>query len=85
MLAQHPLGDDRSPTATLRDARADLREIDDGLAECDRRLADPSVYNDGARMEAVLAEQALLLDRYERPVARRSRAGSDRCWPRRAG
>ena len=27
-----PLGDDRSPTAALRDARADLREIDDGLA-----------------------------------------------------
>ena len=66
MLAQHPLGDDRSPSATLRDARADLREIDEGLAECDRRLADPSVYNDGARMEAVLAEQAQLLDRYER-------------------
>ena len=66
MLAQHPLGDDRSPAATLRDARADLREIDDGLADCDRRLADPSVYNDGARMEDVLAEQARLLDRYER-------------------
>ena len=30
MLAQHPLGDERSPAATLRDARADLREIDDG-------------------------------------------------------
>jgi len=66
MLAQHPLGDERSPATTLRDARADLREIDEGLAECDRRLADPSVYNDGARMEAVLAEQARLLDRYER-------------------
>jgi ATP-binding cassette, subfamily F, member 3 len=66
MLAQHPLGDDRSPATTLRDARADLREIDDGLAECDRRLADPSVYNDDARMEGVLAEQAHLLDRYER-------------------
>jgi len=66
MLAQHPLGDDRSPAATLRDARADLRDIDDGLSDCERRLADPSVYNDGARMEAVLAEQAQLLDRYER-------------------
>ena len=60
MLAQHPLGDERSPATTLRDARDDLREIDQGLAECDRRLADPSVYNDGARMEAVLAEQARL-------------------------
>ena len=66
MLAQHPLGDERSPASTLRDARSDLREIDEGLAGCDRRLADPSVYNDGARMEAVLAEQAQLLDRYER-------------------
>jgi ATP-binding cassette, subfamily F, member 3 len=66
MLAQHPLGDERTPAATLQDARADLREIDVGLAECDRRLADPSVYSDGARMEAVLAEQARLLDRYER-------------------
>ena len=66
MLAQHPLGDDRSPAATLRDARADLREIDEGLAACDRRLADPSVYNDGALMEAVLAEQARLLDQFER-------------------
>jgi ATP-binding cassette subfamily F protein 3 len=66
MLAQHPLGDERSPATTLRDARADLREIDQGLAACDRSLADPSVYNDGARMEAVLSEQAQLLDRYER-------------------
>ncbi|HKO32812.1 MAG TPA: ABC-F family ATP-binding cassette domain-containing protein [Candidatus Limnocylindria bacterium] len=66
MLAQHPLGDERTPATTLQDARADLREIDDGLADCDRRLADPSVYNDGTRMEAVLAEQARLLDRYDR-------------------
>ena len=66
MLAQHPLGDERSPAGTLRDARRDLREIDEGLAGCDRRLADPSVYNDSARMEAVLGEQAQLLDRYER-------------------
>jgi ATP-binding cassette subfamily F protein 3 len=66
MLAQHPLGDERSPAATLRDARADLREIDAGLAECNRRLADPSVYNDAVSMEAVLADQARLLDRYDR-------------------
>jgi ATP-binding cassette subfamily F protein 3 len=66
MLAQHPLGDERSPAATLRDARADLLEIDAGLAECNRRLADPSVYNDATTMEAVLAEHARLLDRYDR-------------------
>jgi ATP-binding cassette, subfamily F, member 3 len=66
MLAQHPLGDERTPAETLRDARSDLREIDLGLAECDARLADPSVYNDAATMEQVLARQASLLDRYER-------------------
>ena len=50
----------------MQDARADLREIDAGLAACDQRLADPAVYNDAAQMEPVLAEQASLLDRYER-------------------
>jgi ATP-binding cassette subfamily F protein 3 len=66
MLRQHPLGDDRTPADTLRDARVDLREIDLGLAECNVELADPSVYNDAARMDAVLHRQASLLDRYER-------------------
>ncbi|HET6744341.1 MAG TPA: ABC-F family ATP-binding cassette domain-containing protein [Candidatus Limnocylindria bacterium] len=66
MLAQHPLGDERTPADTLRDARDDLREIDAGLAECNAQLADPSVYNDATRMEAVLHRQATLLDRYER-------------------
>jgi ATP-binding cassette subfamily F protein 3 len=66
MLAQHPLGDDRTPADTLRDARVDLREIDLGLAECNVELADPSVYNDAARMDTVLQRQAGLLDRYER-------------------
>ncbi len=66
MLAQHPLGDERTPADTLRDARDDLREIDAGLAECNAQLSDPSVYNDATRMEAVLHRQATLLDRYER-------------------
>ena len=66
MLAQHPLGDDRSPTDTLRDARTDLHEIDQGLAACSAELADPSVYLDADRMEAVLQRQADLLERYER-------------------
>lgn len=66
MLAQHPLGDERTAGQTLHDARADLHEIDLGLAACNERLADPSVYNDAAQMERVLAEQASLLDRYER-------------------
>jgi ATP-binding cassette subfamily F protein 3 len=66
MLAQHPLGDERTPGDTLRDAREDLREIDLGLAECNAQLADPSVYNDAPRMEAVLHRQATLLDQYER-------------------
>jgi ATP-binding cassette subfamily F protein 3 len=65
MLAQHPLGDDRTSAETLRDARSDLREIDIGLAECNAQLADPSVYNDPERMEAVLHRQATLLDRFE--------------------
>jgi ATP-binding cassette subfamily F protein 3 len=66
MLAQHPLGDERTAGQTLQEARTDLREIDAGLAACNERLADPSVYNDAAQMERVLAEQASLLDRYER-------------------
>jgi ATP-binding cassette subfamily F protein 3 len=66
MLPQHPLGDDRSAPDTLRDAREDLREIDAGLAECNAELADPSVYNDATRMDAVLHRQASLLDGYER-------------------
>ena len=66
MVAQHPLGDERTAGQTLHDARADLREIDAGLAACNERLSDPSVYNDGMQMERVLAEQATLLDRYER-------------------
>jgi ATP-binding cassette, subfamily F, member 3 len=65
MLQQHPLGDDRTPADTLRDARTDLREIDLGLGECNVELADPSVYNDAARMDVVLQRQASLLDRYE--------------------
>jgi ATP-binding cassette subfamily F protein 3 len=65
MVAQHPLGDQRAGAQTLRDARADLAEIDAGLAACNERLADPSVYNDAMQMERVLAEQARLLDRYE--------------------
>jgi ATP-binding cassette subfamily F protein 3 len=64
MLAQHPLGDERTAGQTLHDARADLREIDAGLAACNERLADPSVYNDATQMERVLAEQQRLLDRY---------------------
>jgi ATP-binding cassette subfamily F protein 3 len=66
MVAQHPMGDDRPAADTLRDARTDLREIDLGLAACNERLADPSVYNDATQMDGVLAEQASLLDRYER-------------------
>ncbi|MEP6468750.1 MAG: ribosomal protection-like ABC-F family protein [Chloroflexota bacterium] len=66
MLPQHPLGDDRTPADTLRDARVDLREIDLGLAECNVQLADPSVYNDASRMDTVFQAQASLLDRYER-------------------
>jgi ATP-binding cassette subfamily F protein 3 len=65
MLAQHPLGDERTAAGTLHDARVDLREIDAGLAACNERLADPAVYTDVTRMEEVLAEQARLLDRYE--------------------
>ena len=74
MLAQHRSATS-APGPTLRDARADLREIDDGLAGCDRRLADPSVYNDGARMEAVLAEQARCWITTSGPVDRRSGPG----------
>ncbi|HJR49533.1 MAG TPA: ABC-F family ATP-binding cassette domain-containing protein, partial [Gemmatimonadales bacterium] len=66
MLPQHPLGDDRTPLETARDARADLREIDAGLAAVTAELSDPSVYGDEGRIAGALAEQASLLDRYER-------------------
>jgi ATP-binding cassette subfamily F protein 3 len=65
MLAQHPLGDGRSPLETLRDARDDLREIDHGLARCAVELGDPAVFGDPERMEAVLHRQAELLERYQ--------------------
>ena len=66
MVAQHPMGDERTAADTLRDARTDLREIDLGLAAGNERLADPSVYNDATQMDRVLPDQASLLDRYER-------------------
>ncbi len=66
LLPQHPLGDDRSATVTLHQARADLRTIDADLAAVNASLANPSVYNDTDVMERTLATQAELLDRYER-------------------
>jgi ATP-binding cassette subfamily F protein 3 len=66
LLEQHPLGDARPPAATIRDARRDLAEIDAGLEACAADLADPSVYEDAKRMEAVLHRQAELLERFER-------------------
>ncbi len=66
LLPQHPLGDDRSARQTLDQARADLRTIDAELADVNRGLADPSVFRDAILMERTLAEQAGLLDRYQR-------------------
>ncbi|HET9877997.1 MAG TPA: ATP-binding cassette domain-containing protein, partial [Candidatus Limnocylindria bacterium] len=66
LLPQHPLGDERTPLDTARDARSDLRAIDAGLAAVTAELSDPSVYGDAERMEGALAQQASLLDRYER-------------------
>ncbi len=66
LLPQHPMGDARSPLEAVRDARADLAEIDAGLAAVTGELSDPSVYGNEMRMAAALARQGRLLDDYER-------------------
>ena len=66
LLPQHPLGDDRSPVETAREARTDLADVDAGLAACERELAEPSVHAQPDRMQAVLERQAELIERYER-------------------
>jgi ATP-binding cassette subfamily F protein 3 len=66
LLPQHPMGDARTPLEAVRDARADLAEIDAGLAAVTAELSDPSVYGNDARMATALARQARLLDDYER-------------------
>ncbi|HSM38070.1 MAG TPA: ABC-F family ATP-binding cassette domain-containing protein, partial [Candidatus Limnocylindrales bacterium] len=65
MVAQHPLGDARTPAQTLRDARTDLRQIDAGLDACAVELADPAVFGDEERMDEVLHRQATLLERFD--------------------
>jgi ATPase subunit of ABC transporter with duplicated ATPase domains len=62
LLPQHPLGDARTPLEAVRDARADLAEIDAGLAAVTAELSDPSVYGNDAHMATALARQARLLD-----------------------
>ncbi|MEO8246732.1 MAG: ribosomal protection-like ABC-F family protein [Chloroflexota bacterium] len=66
LLPQHPMGDARTPLEAVRDARADLAEIDAGLATVTAELSDPSVYGNDGRMAAALARQGRLLDDYER-------------------
>ncbi len=66
LLLQHPMGDERTPLEAVRDARADLAEIDAGLAAVTAELSDPAVYRDDGAMGRALATQATLLERYER-------------------
>jgi ATP-binding cassette subfamily F protein 3 len=65
LLAQHPLGDKRTPLETLRAARPDLQELEGELARCAERLGTPEVASDLDLMARVLRRQEELLERYE--------------------
>jgi len=45
-------------------ASTELARVDSQLDACEKRLAEPAVYGDGATLAAVLAEQENLLHRY---------------------
>jgi ATP-binding cassette subfamily F protein 3 len=64
-LAQHPLGDERTPLETLRDARPDLAQLERELAATGERLGSPQVAADLELMSRVLARQEGLLERFE--------------------
>jgi ATP-binding cassette subfamily F protein 3 len=64
-LAQHPLGDDRTPLETVRAARPDLAELERELAATADRLGSPDVAADLELMGRVLARQERLLERFD--------------------
>ena len=50
----------------VRQGAAQLIEVEDALAQVERRLTDPSVYEDETALAAVLHAQEELLERYDR-------------------
>ena len=50
----------------VRQGAAQLIEVEDALAQVERRLTDPSVYEDEIALAAVLHAQEELLERYDR-------------------
>jgi ATP-binding cassette subfamily F protein 3 len=64
-LPQLVVADPRSPRAVVTDARPEIAEVEAGLEECTRLLADPDLQVDLDRMGRVLARQERLLTRFE--------------------
>jgi ATP-binding cassette, subfamily F, member 3 len=65
LLAQHPLGSERTTIETLRAARPDLARLESELAACVERLGTAEVASDLDLMARVLRSQEELLERYE--------------------
>jgi ATP-binding cassette subfamily F protein 3 len=65
LLAQHPLGDARTPLETVVAARPDLAELDAELHAVGERLGSPELAADLERMTKVLRRQEELLERWE--------------------
>ena len=62
-LPQLVSGDRRTVRETIRAARPDVSAVDEALARCEARLADPALAADLHRMARVLERQAELLER----------------------
>ena len=79
LLAQHPLGDARTPLETVVAARPDLAELDAELHAVGERLGSPELAADLDRMAKVLRRQEELLERWE-AAGGPGLAGRARAW-----
>jgi ATP-binding cassette, subfamily F, member 3 len=79
LLAQHPLGDARTPLETVVAARPDLEELDRELHDIGARLGSPDVTGDLDRMTKVLRLQEELVERWE-AAGGPGLAGRARSW-----
>jgi len=64
-LAQHPLGDERTPLETVRAARPDLAQLDRELHRVSEALGSPELASDLERMARILRVQEDLVERWE--------------------
>jgi ATP-binding cassette subfamily F protein 3 len=64
-LPQEVAGDDRTPLATVLEARPEVAELEAELAGAEARLADPALAQDLDAMTRALARQERLLGRWE--------------------